>query len=505
MTSDHFVILGNGAAGFRAAKALRRADTGAQISLFTQEPHPFYLRRQLGDFLAGNLTLSELIFQGRNAYRRERIDLVLATRIVRVAPEAHEVVFASGQRVNYSRLLVATGTEAAPLDLPGADLEGVVRFDTLHGAVKVREALKDVRRAVILDAGLVGLTLAQSLVGCGIEVTQLVDGPSYWPEMLDEKASRLVEDLLEKNGIAVRRHTAARAIIGAGGRAIGVETAGGDLLGAELVAYGSRRRPAVGLVEGSAIAVGRGIRVDQRLRTNQPDVFAAGDVAETVPSATETDDRRPAPPGFAPASRRDALAKPGDTPFCWQRAWNHGAIAAANMLEPAGVDPGAPGLAAGAIRMRTEVFGHELAVLGAGHLPDGPDTESVLLPAAGGPCSRGNLSIQGGPETYQRLVFQGGRLVGATVFAAGERVPELDRLVASGADRAAVERAIGPAEPQTAGGIPQTFARHCPICSAELIVHHGTPPGTRFRCEACNTELVVRWDSEQMWIEVSPS
>jgi len=492
VTSDHFVILGNGAAGFRAAKALRQADTGAQISLFTQEPYPFYLRRQLGDFLAGNLTLSELIFQGRNAYRRERIDLFLATRIVRVAPATHEVVFASGQRVNYSRLLVATGTEAAPLDLPGAELEGVVRFDTLRGAVEVREALKDVRRAVILDAGLVGLTLAQSLAGCGIEVTQLVDGPSYWPDTLDEKASRLVEDLLEKNGIVVRRHTAARAIIGAGGRAIGVETASGDILGAELVAYGSRRRPAVGLVEGSGIEVGVGIRVDRRLRTNQPDVFAAGDVAEPVPPETETEDRESGPPVGPSIS---------ETPFCWQRAWNHGGVAAANMLEPAGV-MAAPPLAAGAIRMRTEVFGHELAVLGAGHLPDGPDTESVFLPAAGGPCSRGNLSLQGGPETYQRLVFRGGRLVGATVFAAGERVPELDRLVTSGADRAAVERAIGPAEPQTPGGIPQTFARHCPICAAELVVHHGTPPGRRFRCEACNTELVVRWDSERMWIEV---
>jgi len=501
VTSDHFVILGNGAAGFRAAKALRRADTGARISLFTQEPHPFYLRRQLGDFLAGNLTLSELIFQGRNAYRRERIDLFLATRIVRVAPETHEVVFASGQRVNYSRLLVATGTEAAPLDLPGAELEGVVRFDTLRGAVKVREALKDVRRAVILDAGLVGLTLAQSLAGCGIEVTQLVDGPRYWPEMLDEKVSRLVEDLLEKNGIAVRRHTAARAIIGAGTRAIGVETAAGDLLGAELVACGSRRRPAIALVEGSGIEVGVGIRVDRRLRTNQPDVFAAGDVAETVPPETQTPDRESGPPVGPSIS---------ETPFCWQRAWNHGGIAAANMLEPAGVEA-APALAAGAIRMRTEVFGHELAVLGAGHLPDGPDTESVLLPSAGGsppwqgePAgARPQATRRGEPETYQRLVFRGGRLVGATVFAAGERVPELDRLVTSGADRAAVERAIGPAEPQTPGGIPQTFARHCPICAAELVVHHGTPPGRRFRCEACNTELVVRWDSERMWIEVS--
>jgi hypothetical protein len=252
------------------------------------------------------------------------------------------------------------------------------------------------------------------------------------------------------------------------------------------VAHGSRRRPAIGLVEGSGIAVGNGIRVDVRLRTNQPDVFAAGDVAEVGPPEAEAE-----PP--APGS---------ETPFCWQRAWNHGAIAAANMLEPAVVEAG-PTIAAGAIRMRTEIFGRELAVIGAGHLPDGQGIESVLLPSAGGPCSRGNLPLRGGPETYHRLVFRGGRIVGATAFAAGERVPELDRLVASGADRAQVERAIGPAEPETPGDIPQTFARHCPICSAELVVHHGTPPGTRFRCEACNTELVVCWDSEQMWIEVS--
>ena len=160
--SQHFVIIGNGAAGFRAAKALRRADSAARISIFTQERHPFYLRRQLGDFLAGNLTLTELIFQSRNTYRREQIDLFLMTRITAVDPAAHEVVFASGERVRYDRLLVATGTDAVPLDIPGAALDGVVRFDTLRGAVAVRRALDQVRRAAVLEAGLVGLKLADS-------------------------------------------------------------------------------------------------------------------------------------------------------------------------------------------------------------------------------------------------------------------------------------------------------------------------------------------------------
>ncbi|HUW99358.1 MAG TPA: FAD-dependent oxidoreductase [Phycisphaerae bacterium] len=475
--SRHFIIIGNGAAGFRTAKALRRASPAAQISLFTRERHPFYLRRQLGDFLSGNLTQAELVFQNRNTYRRERIDLFLMTPIAAVHPADHEVVFSSGQRVRYDRLLVATGTEALPLDLPGAALAGVVCFDTLRAAVEAQEAAQGARRAVLLDAGLVALVLAQSLVERGIEVTQLVTGDRYWPEMLDEEASRLVERLLEANGVTIRRHADPKAVIGAAGRAIGVETRTGDILGAELVLYGNRRRPAVAFLEGSGIEVGLGVRVDERLRTSDPDVFAAGDAAEPVPP----------PPALAP-----------ETPFCWQRAWNQGALAAANMLE-SGAPAGPP--AAGAVRLRTEIFGCELAVIGQGHLANGGEVESVRLRDAGGPSSRENLSLQGGPETYHRLVFRAGRIIGATVIGTGEWVPHLERLVAADADRAEVERTLTPA----AGALrlPQTFARHCPICAAELVVHHGTPAGARIRCEACSTDLVVCWDAERMWLEVN--
>jgi NAD(P)H-nitrite reductase large subunit len=470
--SDHFVIIGNGAAGFRAAKALRRASASAQISLFTRERYPFYLRRQLGDFLSGNLTLAELIFQSRNAYRRERLDLFLMTPIAAADPAAHEVVFASGQRVQYDRLLIATGTEAVPLDLPGSALEGVVCFDTLRSAVAARDAADRARRAVLLDAGLVGLVLAQSLAERGLEVTQLIAGERFWPEMLDEEASQRVERLLESNGVAVRRHADPANIVGAAGRAIGVETRTGDRVAAELVLYGSRRRPAVGFLAGSGLDVGLGVRVDGRLRTSDPDVYAAGDVAETVPA-----------PAGAPA--------PPETPFCWQRAWNHGAIAATNMLQVGPTAALAAGAAScgGALRLRAEIFGCELAVLGQGHLSDGGQVETIRLRAAGG------------PEAYHRLVFRAGRLVGATVFGTGEYVAELERLILAGAGRAEVERAIAPAA--QALRLPQTFAQHCPICAAELVVHHGTAAGTRIRCEACGTELVVRWDDQRLWLELN--
>jgi NAD(P)H-nitrite reductase large subunit len=461
--STHFVIIGNGAAGYRAAKALRRADGDARVSVFTEERYPFYLRRQLGDYLAGNLTLPEVIFQSRNAYRRERIDLLLMTRVERIDPAAHEIAFSSGQRVRYDRLLVATGTRAVPLEVPGADLEGVVRFDTLTEAQEVKRMAKGVRQAAILGEGVVGLTLGESLTRRGVRVVQVIRGESYWPEMLDEHTGGLVEDILEDHGIVLRRSTAARAIIGAAGRAIGVETDAGETLPAELVAVGCRRRPAIDAVEGSGIEVGYGIRVDVSLQSSQSDVFAAGDVAE--------------PAGQNEFGEEGAV-------FCWQRAWAQGAVAAASMLDRK-AEP-----ALEAVRLRTILFGHDLAVIGRGHLPEG-----------------GNVTIEElrqGPSIFRRLVFEENLLAGAIVFGTGESVHELNRMVAQRAPRERVEATMDLVPPGPAGdALTSTLARHCPICAAELVIHHGTRAGTIIQCHVCSTDLVVRWDGDRGWLDVS--
>ena len=460
--NTHFVIIGNGAAGYRAAKSLRRADADAQISVITEERHPFYLRRQLADFVAGVLSLPELIFQSRNSYRRDRIDLLMMTRVERIDPAAHEVVLFNGERIRYDRLLVATGTHAVPLGIPGADLEGVVTFDTLPQAQEVKRLLRDVRDAAILGEGIVGLTLAESLLATGVHVTQLVRGERFWPEMLDEHTSGLVQDMLEAAGATLRYETEAHAIIGAGDRVIGIETAIGETLRAELAAVGCRRRPAIDLVEGSGIDVQRGILVDDRLATSRPDIFAAGDVAEPAGPAEFGDD---------------------EAAFCWQRAWALGDVAAAGMLDRT-AEP-----AMEAVRLRTSLFGRELAVIGRGHLPEAGNISALELPQ--------------GPDVFRRLVFQDGHLVGAVVFGTGESVHELNRLVALRSPRDRVMETLGLAEePSGHGPMPTTLARHCPICAAELIVPHGTAAGAIVCCPTCSTDLVVHWDGERMWLDI---
>jgi len=460
--TTHFVIIGNGAAGYRAAKALREADTDAQVSVFTDERYPFYLRRQLGDFLSGTMTLEEIIFQSRNAYRRERIDLFLMTPITAIDPAAHTVRFAASPPVRYDRLLLATGSEAVVPAMPGCDLAGVTTFDTLTEAADLRDSLKAVEHAVILEEGVIGLTLAESLLDAGVRVTQLLAGDRFWPEALDETSSARLEALLEERGVVLRRQASARAIIGTAGRCAAVELTDGQRLSADLVACGCRRRPATRLAEAAGIEVGAGVRVDEALRTSQPDVFAAGDVTE--PGGTDPS----APAGGA---------------FCWQRAWVQGAAAAASMLDqpPRGI--------AEAVRIRTTLFGLDLAILGQGHLPAG-----------------GEVTVHehhNGADVWRRLVYRNDRLVGAIILGTGESVHELNRLIVEKAGRERAEGVLAPSEAAEGEALVlTTFARHCPICAAELVVHRGTREGAVLRCRACNTDLVVRWDGRHGWLEI---
>ena len=460
--STHFVIIGNGAAGYRAAKALRRADADAQVSVFSDERYPFYLRRQLGDYLSGSLSLEEVIFQSRNAYRRERIDLFLMTQITGLDPARHTVAFASGPPVRYDRLLLATGTRAVLPSIPGRDLNGVATFDTLTEASAIRSSLRAVEQAVILHEGVIGLSLAESLRERGVAVTQLMPGERFWPDMLDEAAGTRVETILEDAGVRLLRAAAPRRVTGTAGRCGGVETTDGRMVQADLVACGCRRRPAMDLAAEAGLAVGVGIRIDEAYRTSASGVWAAGDVAEAA-GGTVT--------GEAAA-------------FCWQRAWAQGERAAASMLDLPAEPP------TEAVRVRTTVFGHDLAVIGQGHLPADGDVQADGRHEA--------------PNVYRRLVYRNHRLVGALVLGTGETVAELNALVAEQADRDRVETVLAPSADAGGGDrIPTTFARHCPICAAELVVHGGTQVGAHLRCQACNTDLVVRWDGRRGWVEIA--
>ena len=196
-----------------------------------------------------------------------------------LAPERNVARLESGEEVAYAKLLVATG--ARPAIPPVAGL-GEVRYHvlrTLDDAVKLRSALPGARRAVVLGGGLIGMHAAENLAEAGVEVTIVEAQPQVLPGYFDAEAASLIERAFAGKGVRIYTgSTAVRAAPAASGCTL--ELAGGGTLDADLLLVAAGVVPATGFLQGSGIEIDRGVLVDECMRTNVANVWAAGDVAQ---------------------------------------------------------------------------------------------------------------------------------------------------------------------------------------------------------------------------------
>lgn len=279
------VIIGTGPAGITAAESLRTADATVDISILSAEPYPPYSPPALVDhFLTGRA--ETLFWKGRDVCQRLSIDERREALVVAVAPDAHEISLADGTRLPYDRLLLASGGRLyAPIQ--GNELAGVHNFkslraaDALIGQVRRGEA----RSALIVGAGFIGVEIALLLADLGVAVTIVELRERVMPGMLDQETAEIARGVLEARGVRVRLGAEATAFEGTE-RAQGVRLASGELLTADACVAATGVKPIVDYLAGSGIATEWGVQVDDRLRTNAPDVFAAGDVAETADRMT---------------------------------------------------------------------------------------------------------------------------------------------------------------------------------------------------------------------------
>jgi NAD(P)H-nitrite reductase large subunit len=229
-----------------------------------------------------------------------------------------------------------------------------------------------VRHAVILGGGLICLLTVHALLKVGVSVTIAVSSDRLLTRMLDEEAARLLQRRLTEAGVRILAHTDAARIVGSNGRVCSVVTAAGEVLPAEMVILAKGIRPDVALARAGGLATGRGVLVDEYLRTSRPDVFAAGDCAE------------------AP----DMLV-PGKTtiPGTWFEAVAQGEIAGANMVDLSRPSPGA-------FKMNVmEILGTAVASMGMIQAPE-PD---------------GRVVVRARDGNYRKLVLADDRIVGAVL------------------------------------------------------------------------------------------
>lgn len=290
MTAEHgIVIVGAGTAGVRAAGALRAAGFDNRVILVGQEHDLPYERPALSkQFLTSDQPRESTLCRQPAWYAQQHIELHRGQPVTAVDRACRVALLADGTRLRYDRLLLATGSSARPLRVPGADLGGVYQLRTLPDAERLRGALRtlgrDNGRLLVVGAGWLGLEVAAAARGYGAEVTVAEAGTAPLHGELGEELGSFLVDLHRARGVHFECDADVTAIHGDGGMVLAAATAAGDEIPAHAVVAAVGAEPHVQLAHDAGLqlatpAEGGGVLVDQRLATTDQDIFAAGDIA----------------------------------------------------------------------------------------------------------------------------------------------------------------------------------------------------------------------------------
>ena len=273
-----YVIIGNGVAGTTAAENIRKNDKDGRITIFTEEDFPFYSRIRLNEYISGDITEQDLIARKDQWYREKDIVLKIETRVTDAESSEKIVMTDDNKRIPYDRLLVATGSHSFIPPIKGSDKKGVFAIRSIQDARDITEWVKDIENVVLIGGGLLGLEAGNALRKLGKKVMVVEFFPRLLPRQLDLDGANRLQGMMETMGFSFRLGAKTEEITGAD-QVKGVRLEGGEELSAEMVIISAGVRPNLEMAESLGLTQDKGIVVDEKLRTNKPDVYAAGDVA----------------------------------------------------------------------------------------------------------------------------------------------------------------------------------------------------------------------------------
>jgi nitrite reductase (NADH) large subunit len=430
------VIIGNSATAVGAIESIRQHNQRAEIVVVTQESSLIYSRPMLSHYLAGEIDEERLCYRGSDFYTEHGVKAILDSEVVAIEPQEHRIRTRSGEAIRYDKLLICTG--GVPIVPPIAGLDpstpGVFTFTTLADTQGVIEYLRragqrpapqdvadagnqigDICEAVVVGGGMIGIKATDALVSRGLHVTMVELAPRILSAGFDEVASDMVSRIFTEGGVDVLTENTVTAVhtesgsetalgptpapgghISAGhiqsgsethapeGRISAVTLKDGRTLRCDVLILGIGVRPNARIAEEAGLDVRRGIVVDEYMRTSEPDIYAAGDVAEAY----------------------DLVVDMNRTVAIWPNAYRQGAIAGAHMVGVARADQG--GVAMNTI----EALGVPAMAIGNANAPEGEGYQVLSeLHERGDKIAR----------TYRRLVIKDDLLVGAILVGNIER------------------------------------------------------------------------------------
>ncbi|MEO8888890.1 MAG: FAD-dependent oxidoreductase [Jatrophihabitantaceae bacterium] len=311
-TPQTFLIVGAGLAGTTAAEALRTEGFDGRVVLLGEErAHPYDRPPLSKDYLQGKSELDKVFLHPDDWYAEQDIDLRLGVQVTAVDRSTHQVSTAGGEPIGYDKLLLATGSNPRRLSVPGANLDdGMLYLRRLSDCEAMKSAFAAARRVAIIGAGWIGLETAAAARAAGAEVTVIEQADLPLLAVLGREMAEHYAELHRAHGVDLRLGATVAEITGTERRATGLRLGDGSMIDADTVVVGVGITPNTALAEAAGLTLDNGVLVDEHLVTTDPDIFAAGDVANAYYPLLSTHLRLEH----------------------WSAALHQGPVAAANML-----------------------------------------------------------------------------------------------------------------------------------------------------------------------------
>jgi 3-phenylpropionate/trans-cinnamate dioxygenase ferredoxin reductase component len=306
-----FAIMGGGLAGAKAAEALRTGGFDGHVVLISEETVRPYDRPPLSkDYLQGKSEKEKIYIHPVEWYADHNVELRLDSRVAAIDRATHQLRLQGGGQIEYERLLVATGSSPRHLGVPGSDLGGVFYLRNVDDYEAIKSAFAQASRVAIIGAGWIGLEVAAAARTADTEVTLPETAKLPLLGVLGPELAEIYRALHTEHGVELRMDIQVDAIIDVDHRAGRVRLTDGTQVDADMVVVGVGITPNIETAKAAGLTVDNGIVVDEYLCSSDPDVFAAGDVANA----------------YYPLLGRHLRLEH------WSAALNQGPVAAANMM-----------------------------------------------------------------------------------------------------------------------------------------------------------------------------
>jgi NADPH-dependent 2,4-dienoyl-CoA reductase/sulfur reductase-like enzyme len=280
MSGSKFAIVGGGmVAGYAAKQLVEMGLRPGDLTILSADTSIPYERPPLSKgFLLGRETESSVRINPADFYRDHGIEIRLDSGVTRVDPNRRQVAIQSGEEFSFEKLIVATGSRARTLSVPGANLANVQYLRTLADSKAIRERVAEAKHAVVIGGGFIGMEVASALAQKGIESTMVLREDRVWKQFFTPELSGFFESYFSDLGVRFRKDVGVSQLLG-DETVASVELTDGSAIACDLVVAGIGAQPVTELLDGSGIEVANGVVVNEFLETKASGILAAGDVA----------------------------------------------------------------------------------------------------------------------------------------------------------------------------------------------------------------------------------